>query len=104
MKIMDNRSNFANHVLQILYDRYDGDIKDNDFLEELNELYAYFDEYVRNIYECFEDEIPLFLYRDYLKARGPNDIYCERFEDMSIPDILVALEEEIHEFHGADDE
>lgn len=101
---MDERAEFANQVLQLLYDKYDGDIKDQDFLEELHELYNHFDEFVRNIYEIFEDEIPLFLYHDYLRARNVDDIYCERFEDMTKEEVLEALEEEIHEFYGSEDE
>ena len=101
---MDERAEFANQVLQLLYDKYDGDIKDQDFLEELHELYNHFDEFVRNIYEIFEDEIPLFLYHDYLHARNVDDIYCERFEDMTKEEVLEALEEEIHEFYGPEDE
>ena len=101
---MDERAEFANQVLQLLYDKYDGDIKDQDFLEELHELYNHFDEFVRNIYELFEDEIPLFLYHDYLRARNVDDIYCERFEDMTKEEVLESLEEEIHEFYGPEDE
>lgn len=101
---MDERAEFANQVLQLLYDKYDGDIKDQDFLEELHELYNHFDEFVRNIYEIFEDEIPLFLYHDYLRARNVDDIYYERFEDMTKEEVLESLEEEIHEFYGPEDE
>lgn len=101
---MDERAEFANQVLQLLYDKYDGDIKDQDFLEELHELYNHFDEFVRNIYEIFEDEIPLFLYHDYLRARNVDDIYYKRFEDMTKEEVLESLEEEIHEFYGPEDE
>ncbi len=101
---MDSRAEFANDVLQLLYDKYDGDIENDNFLEELKSLYNQFEEYVRNIYETIIDDIPLFLYHDYLEARGQDDIYCERFEDMSLPDIIEAVKAECHEFYGEDGE
>ena len=101
---MDLRAEFANHVLHLLYDKYDGNIKDKDFLDELHDLYHYFDEFVRNIYEIFEEDIPLFLYHDYLRARKVDDIYCERFEDMTKEEVIIALEKEIHEFYGYDED
>lgn len=101
---MDSRAEFANNVLQLLYDKYDGDIENTNFLEELKSLYNQFEEYVRNIYETITDDIPLFLYHDYLEARGPDDIYCERFEDMSLTDIIESVKVECHDFYGEDEE
>lgn len=100
---MDYRAEFANSVLQLLYNAYNGNIKDTQFLADLKEQYKFFEEHVRNIYETFEDDIPLFLYHDYLHVRSADDLYCDRFEDMELPDILIALEKEIHEFYGPDD-
>lgn len=101
---MDSRAEFANVVLQLLYDKYEGDIENENFLEELDTIYSHFEEFVRNIYETIMDDIPLFLYHDYLESRGPDDIYCERFEGMALQDIIEAVKVECHEFYGEDGE
>lgn len=97
---MDNRAKFANSVLTMLYNSHNGDIESDQFKVDLEEQYNYFHEYVRNIYETFSDDISLFLYHDYLNVRDVDDIYCERFEDMSIDEVLESLKKEIHIQYG----
>lgn len=87
---MSDKASFANFTCRLLYNKYNGDFKNQDFISELYKLRKYFKEYVRNIYEDVE-EIPLFYYIDYHSCKDPDDIYDEDFEGMYIPEILEIL-------------
>lgn len=62
----DDRAIFANKVLKMLYQKYQGSLLSLTFLKELAELHVYFEEYVRNIYECIDREIPLLAWSNYM--------------------------------------
>lgn len=77
-----SRTSFANYTCKQLYEKYNGDFNNNDFIAEARVLRKHFDENVRNIYECVVD-IPLFQYIDYLDMYfNPMDIVCEEFENI----------------------
>lgn len=63
----DERAIFANTVLKMLYQKYQGSLVSLTFLKELAELHVYFKEYVRNIYECVDREIPLLAWSNYMQ-------------------------------------
>lgn len=87
---MYGRSIFANFTCKLLYNKYNGDFKNPEFISEIYKLREYFKEYVRNIYELVE-EIPLFYYIDFHSCESPDDIYDEDFEDLSLIEILEIL-------------
>lgn len=106
-----SRTNFANDVCQMIYELY---VPEKDysyfeaekfikFLKKVRD--DYFEEYVRNIYECV-DEIPLFKFIDYYDLDDPSDIYNEKYDEdptghvWTKEEILKDIAEECHEFYG----
>lgn len=63
----DERAIFVNKVLKMLYQKYQGSLVSLTFLKELAELHVYFKEYIRNIYECVDREIPLLAWSNYMQ-------------------------------------
>ena len=96
---MNNRATFANSVLKHLYNTYNGEMDNAEFLQELKQMVKWFEEYVRNIYEVF-DEIPLILYYEYLNVRDVNDIYYKEFEDMDKESVLSILKDRCKTFYS----
>ena len=62
----DYRAKFANSVLKLLWNKH-GNSCSAALLEDVAIQRVYFDEYVRNIYEVINDEIPLFAWHDLVK-------------------------------------
>lgn len=67
---LSGRSKFANIVCQLLYDKHDGDLVKAS--EEGEPFYDGLEEYVRNIYELVDSEIPLYALW-YLRKHGAHD-------------------------------
>jgi hypothetical protein len=67
----DSRSNFANYACRLFIKGNNFSIYSSNF-EDIQYLFDYFDEHVRNIYELISSEIPLFgLYQ--LKKYGKEN-------------------------------
>lgn len=62
----DPRAEFANTVFTMLYQKYNGNFKSVAFQLEAKQLYYYFDEYCRNIYEVIDNQIPMMAWVRYL--------------------------------------
>lgn len=62
----DDRAIFANKVLKMIYQKYQGNFSSVTFQREVLEMKVYLEEYVRNIYECIDREIPLLAWANYL--------------------------------------
>lgn len=102
---MDDRAEFANIVLSMLYWKHEQDLKSEKFLKELKKLRIHFEEHVRNIYEIIPDEIPLFLYYDYLKCRTVGDIYVEKYDEdenheWTFEEVIEDIISQCHDFYG----
>ena len=77
---------FGNDVCKLLFVTYKGDFDNAKFISAVRKMRAHFEEYVRNIYEEVE-EIPLFLYIDYLDMyKSEGDIYTREFDELGITD------------------
>lgn len=63
---LDDRSEFANKVFKLLYNKYKGDFENSNFKREATDLAIYLEEYVRNIYECIDREIPMMAWTNYM--------------------------------------
>lgn len=62
---LNGRSVFANRILKLIYDKHNGDLD-----KSIKEAELYFndlEEYVKNIYELVDSEIPLYAYYRLLK-------------------------------------
>lgn len=55
---MDERSDFANQCFALLFRKYSFNLQSEMLLIEARQMYRHFKEYVRNIYEVIDDEIP----------------------------------------------
>lgn len=95
---MGDKASFANFTCRLLYNKYNGDFKNKEFISEIYKLREYFKEYVRNIYEDVE-EIPLFYYIDYHNCKNLDDIYDEDFEDLTLIEILEILSNQCDELY-----
>jgi len=87
---MSYKAEFANYTCKLLFEKYNGDFENTEFISEAYKLHEYFQENVRNIYEE-KDYIPLFYYVDYHSCTSPDDIYDEDFIGLSLPEILNIL-------------
>lgn len=63
----DERAIFANIAFKMLWQKYQGNYSSITFQNEARELAMYFDEYVRNIYEVIDSEIPMMAWTNFLK-------------------------------------
>lgn len=93
----DDRSQFANQVLGLLYLKYNGDIRNIDFINELKKLCDHLEEHVRNIYECIDEEIPLMALNNVLNdgAKG----YSE-WEEYTDEVALKVIEQYCYQHYG----
>lgn len=66
----DARAIFANQVCQLLYDTNSGDMPN--IIIEIKPFYDHFREFVRNVYELIDSEIPLFALYE-LKTLGADN-------------------------------
>lgn len=77
---LSDRAIFANKICKLIYQKHKGDI--NLALEEYKDLDGYLHEYVRNIYELIQDEIPLMAYHDLIEDGASNyDLSDEEYEE-----------------------
>lgn len=94
--VKDYRAKGANHLFGLLYNQYLGQITNERFIEEANQISTYLNEYVRNIYECIPKEIPVLLYLDILDTDNMEDI---GLEDITKEEALKQVKEAIHNFY-----
>ncbi|EQA7786790.1 hypothetical protein ACX818_001384 [Acinetobacter baumannii] len=73
----DDRAIFANKVLKLIYQKYNGNFSSITFQNEVKDIKIYFDEYVRNIYEVIDTEIPLFAWANYLNYGFDKSMWDE---------------------------
>lgn len=86
-----NRTDFANFMCSNLYEIFDGDFTNKEFIEAAIKTRDAFEKHVRNIYELVE-EIPLFLYVDYLTGyEKEGDIVFEEFENITDKETILNL-------------
>lgn len=84
LEYLDGRSIFANRILQLLYEKHNGDL--DKACEEAEPFFEDLEEYIRNIYELVDSEIPLYAYYRLKKyGADANDFsdeeYLEILED-----------------------
>ena len=94
--VKDYRAKGANHLFGLLYNQYLGQITNERFIEEANQISTYLNEYVRNIYECIHKEIPVLLYLDILDTDNMEDI---GLEGITKKEALKQVKETIHNFY-----
>lgn len=95
--VKDFRAVGANKIFGMLYDQYLGQITCEGFIKEAKELSSYLQEYVRNIYECIDNEIPVLMYLDILDANNMEDI---NIDDLTKEEALKQVKEAIHIFYS----
>ena len=66
----DDRSHFANTICKVLVEKSNNDIDLS--VNNIKKIYDYFEEYVRNVYELIDEEIPLFALYE-LKTQKPDN-------------------------------
>lgn len=94
----DDRAEFANLIFKNLYRLYKGDFNNTLFLSESAKIVDHLEEYVRNIYEVIDDEIPMMAYINVL--RDGHSGYCEWEEYSSQADALKVIESYCHKFYS----
>lgn len=67
---LSDRSNFANRVLKLIYQKNNYDIDKS--IIEAEPFFDDFEEHVRNIYELISSEIPLYAYYELKKYGADN--------------------------------
>lgn len=70
LESLDERSVFANRILKLIYDKHNGDI--DSAIKEIKPILDGLEEFVRNIYELIDNEIPLYHYYELLE-NGADD-------------------------------
>lgn len=96
----DDRSKFANRIFQLIYNKYQGDFANILMLQEAAEFVESLDEYVRNIYEVIDSEIPMMAYIQVHKHGA--DGYCE-WEEYTTVEALNIIEGYCHRFYSLTD-
>lgn len=74
---IDERSEFANRVCKLLYEKHNGDL--DKASEEGKPFFSGMEEFIRNIYELVETEIPLYAYHR-LQEYGPANYGFDEVE------------------------
>ena len=95
--VNDYRAKGANKLFALLYDQYLGQITCQGFIDEANQVYTYLQEYVRNIYECVDKEIPVMCYLDILSTENMEDI---GIYDKTKEQALKEIQKAIHNFYA----
>lgn len=67
---LDERSVFANRICKLIFDKHSGDLDKS--IIEAEPYFNDLEEFVRNIYELVENEIPLYAYYILLKYGADN--------------------------------
>lgn len=70
LKNLDDRSVFANKICKLIYEKHDGDLIKS--VEEATSYFVYLEQFVRNIYECIDSEVPLYAYYQLLEYGADN--------------------------------
>ena len=77
------RSIFANHICKLIYQKNNGDVDKS--IIEAEPLFDGMQEYVRNIYELIEREIPLYAYYELVKYGADNfDLSEDEYQEAKI--------------------
>ncbi|ADG59975.1 hypothetical protein Acj9p075 [Acinetobacter phage Acj9] len=66
-KPSDDRAIFANKIFALIYKKYQGNFSSITFQNEARDLANDLEEYVRNIYECVDREIPMMAWVNLLE-------------------------------------
>ena len=88
----DERALFANRICKLLYDKHDGDL--NKAIKEGESLFDGLEQFVKNIYELVEDEIPLYAYYELLKD------YVEEYSEEEYSEAVEATIKACHYYYG----
>lgn len=88
---LNYRSEFANRVCKLLYDKY-GDIDKAINSNEAKELFNDFEENIRNIYELVDIEIPLYAYYNLMKYGKDNWGFNDTEYHIALYDCIKACE------------
>ena len=67
---LDGRSIFANRICKLLFEKHNGDLVEA--IKEAEPFFCDLEEYVRNIYELIENEIPLYAYYKIMEHGAGN--------------------------------
>lgn len=79
---LDGRAIFANRILKLIYEKNNGDLSKS--IQEAKPYFYDLDEYVRNIYELIDAQIPLYAYYHLITLEADN--WC--FEDDEYKDAI----------------
>lgn len=93
----DERSEFANAIFKNLYKIYKGDFNNVIFINESAKMSNHLEEYVRNIYEVIDDEIPMMAYINVLKSGSKGYNEWEQYEQQ---EALKVIENYCHQFYA----
>ena len=74
--LSQDRSEFANMVCKLIYNKNDKDLKKA--VKDVEKAFLMFEEYVRNIYELIDDSIPMFAYYRLKKYGAENWDFSEK--------------------------
>ena len=93
----DDRSTFANAIFKLIYNKYNGDFNNVLLLKESSEMLGYLDDFVRNIYEVIDSEIPMMAYLQVLKYGSHG--FCE-WDEYSTPEALNVIESYCYKYYS----
>lgn len=79
---LDDRSIFANRICKLIYNKNKGDLQKS--IEEAEPYFKGLDQFVRNIYELIEYEIPLYAYYELIKYGMDNYDFNKKEYDVAI--------------------
>lgn len=82
----DDRAKFANTCLKRIWQSTEPFSTEQ--MQAVKELYLYFNEYVRNVYEVITDEIPLFAYYNAVK-HGPYNVGWDEIMDNGADEVDI---------------
>lgn len=92
----DERSEFANAIFKNLCTLYKGDFNNVIFLNEASKMVKHLEEYVRNIYELIDEEIPMMAYIHVLKSGTKGYDIWEQYDQS---EALKIIENYCHQFY-----
>lgn len=91
----DDRSKFANLILSNSFKLHNCEFSE-DFLSDLKKIRNWLDEYVRNIYEVIDDEIPLLAYYQVKKYGSSGFCAWEEYETNDALELIAKYCKEIY--------
>ena len=91
---VDYRAQFANDILQLVYDKHNGNMSFK-MMAEVGEFNSYLEGHVRNIYEVTDSEIPLLAYFELHKYEADNWDFTKEEHEAAI----ARTKEAVIEYH-----